>query len=41
MLKSGSQEKMKRLDILMNAFLQLTVKSGLSHRAVKSRIIKI
>jgi translation initiation factor 1 (eIF-1/SUI1) len=33
-------EKMNRLDDLMNDFLSLTIKSGLNHRAVKSRIIK-
>ena len=32
--------KMKRLDNLINSFLELTIKSGLNHRAVKSRIIK-
>jgi molybdopterin-guanine dinucleotide biosynthesis protein len=34
------EEKMKRLDSLMNSFLELTIKSGLNHKAVKSRIIK-
>ena len=34
------EEKMNRLHDLMNAFLELTIKSGLNHRAVKSRIIK-
>ena len=34
------EDKMKRLDNLMNSFLELTIKSGLNHRAVKSRIIK-
>ncbi|MCE7057248.1 hypothetical protein LZF95_21385 [Algoriphagus sp. AGSA1] len=34
------EEKMKRLDNLMNSFLELTIKSGLNHRAVRSRIIK-
>ena len=34
------EEKMKRFDNLMNSFLELTIKSGLNHRAVKSRIIK-
>jgi hypothetical protein len=34
------QKKMKRLDSLMNDFLELTVKSGLDHRAVKSRITR-
>lgn len=31
-------EKMKRFDSLMNDFLELTVKSGLKHRAIKSRM---
>jgi|SRR5690554_4335461 len=34
------EAKMNRLDNLMNSFLELTIKSGLNHRAVKSRIIK-
>ena len=34
------EQKMKRLDDLMNAFLKLTIKSGLNHRAIKSRIIR-
>lgn len=34
------EEKMKRLDSLMNSFLELIIESGLNHRAVKSRIIK-
>jgi hypothetical protein len=33
-------EKMKRLDSFMNNFLELTVKSGLNHRAVKSRMTR-
>lgn|SRR5690554_995454 len=34
------EKKMKRLDSLMNDFLELTVKSGLNHRAVKSRMTR-
>lgn len=34
------EDIMKRLDSLMNSFLELTIKSGLNHRAVKARIIK-
>ncbi|WP_305983608.1 hypothetical protein [Roseivirga thermotolerans] len=34
------EKKMKRLDSLMNEFLELTVKSGLNHRAVKSRMTR-
>lgn len=33
-------KKMKRLDSLMNDFLELTIKSGLNHRAVKSRMTR-
>ena len=32
------EEKQKRLDDLITSFLGLTIKSGLNHRAVKSRI---
>jgi hypothetical protein len=35
-----NEKKMKRLDSLMNDFLELTVKSGLNHRAVKSRMTR-
>ena len=34
------EEKMKRLDSFINDFLELTVKSGLNHRAVESRMIR-
>lgn len=34
------EEKMKRLDDLMNSFLELTIESGLNHKALKSRIIR-
>lgn len=34
------EEKMKRLDSFINYFLELTVKSGLNHRAVESRMIR-
>lgn len=34
------ENKMKRLHSLMNQFLELTIKFGLNHKAVKSRIIK-
>lgn len=34
------EKKMKRLDSLMNDFLELTVKSGLNYRAVKSRMTR-
>jgi hypothetical protein len=33
-------EKMKKLDSLMNDFLELSIKSGLNHRSVKSRITR-
>lgn len=32
------EEKQHRLDDLMTSFLELTIKSGLNHRALKSRI---
>jgi len=32
--------KMKRMDDLMNDFLELVIKSGLNHRAVKSRMTR-
>ena len=32
--------KMKKLDILINDFLELTVKSGLNHRYIRSRMVK-
>ncbi|WP_412984023.1 hypothetical protein [Pontimicrobium sp. IMCC45349] len=34
------EEKMKRLNCLLNAFFELTIKSGLNHRVIKSRMIK-
>jgi hypothetical protein len=34
------EKKMTRLDSLMNDFLELTVISGLNHRAVKSRMTR-
>lgn len=32
------EKKMNRLDFLMNSFLELTVKSGLNHKTIKSRM---
>lgn len=34
------EKKMKRLDSLINDFLELTIKSGLNHRAFKSRMTR-
>lgn len=34
------EKKMKRLDYLMNNFLELSVKSGLNHSALKSRMTR-
>jgi len=34
------EKKMKRLDSLMNDFLELTIKSGLNHEVVKSRMTR-
>lgn len=35
----SDENKMKKFNSLMNDFLKLTIKAGLNHKAIKSRII--